>query len=1121
MTRTASRLGLAGLSLGFIVGLAAATDAEAAPARDLAHQILDAAGVPGGLVVHVHCAGGDLTAALGAGKPYLVQGLSTNAEQVAAARVRLRDRDAYGRVSIARFDGRRLPYVDNLANLVVAEDLGQVPAEEAMRVLCPGGVLCTRQGEKWVRKVKPRPETLDEWTHYLHDPSNNAVAHDEVIGPPRRLQWAGSPRWARHHDRMASLSAAVSAGGRLFYILDEGPCDSILLPPEWRLIARDAFNGTVLWKREIGTWHTHLWPFKSGPAQLPRRLVAVGDVVYATLGLDTPVTAIDGATGKTLRTLDATRGAEEFLVTGGLVIAMCNPEPQRTGYSPETNSIGPARDRVAFEYAWKGKPRRLVAVDADSGRVRWEKKTPVTPLSLAADDDKILFHDGKQVVCLAREDGAEMWTGEPASKLSCPPGCFAPSTHKYLEEKGASPSALARSYGATLVVHDGVVLFTGGDGTMSGLSMADGKPLWQAKLPVSGHYSPEDILVVDGLAWCGDTAWGGKRGTGQYNGYDLQTGEIRRSLKCDTDVFFMHQRCYRSKATDRFLIPGRTGTEFIDPQSGHWLVHHWVRGGCLYGVLPANGLLYATPHSCACYMEAKLCGFNALASGPVHKVPDADLAAEARLGKGPAYDQPIRNPTRASQRSAASQSSKSKIRNGSDWPTYRHDIARSGRTDATVPADLATRWQADVGGNLSALTLADGKVFVVTVDTHTVHALDAESGKPAWRFTAGGRVDSPPTIHEGRVLFGSNDGYVYCLRSVDGRLIWRFRAAPTDRRLVAWEQVESAWPVPGNVLVHNGAACCVAGRNMFLDGGLRVIRLDPATGRLLSETVLNDRDPESGKSLQAFIERHNMPVGLPDVLSCDGENLYMRSQQLDLKGRRRHVAPTAIQPTETDGGHHLFSPIGFLDGSWWHRSYWVYGKGFEEGAGGWPKAGRIMPAGYLLAFDDDLVYGFGRKQDYYKWTTPVEYQLFAMAKEPIRLEPPKRRNPDKQAAKRRRRRGPRYKLDYKWTADAPMHVWAMAMAGRTLFFAGPPVVVDEEQAFKGPFQETMYRRLQRQSQALDGAEGGLLWAVSADDGTKRGEVKLDAVPAWDGMAVAYGRLFLSTADGKVLCLGGR
>ena len=73
------------------------------------------------------------------------------------------------------------------------------------------------------------------------------------------------------------MSAAVTSGGRIFLIVDESPLASIRFLSDWKLVARDAFNGTVLWKKAIPEWSTHLWPLKSGPTQLARRLVAIGE----------------------------------------------------------------------------------------------------------------------------------------------------------------------------------------------------------------------------------------------------------------------------------------------------------------------------------------------------------------------------------------------------------------------------------------------------------------------------------------------------------------------------------------------------------------------------------------------------------------------------------------------------------------------------------------------------------------------------------------------------------------------------------------------------------------------------------------------------------------------------
>ena len=151
----------------------------------------------------------------------------------------------------------------------------------------------------------------------------------------------------------------VVAGGRMFYIFDEGPTASIMLPSNWMLTARDAFNGTVLWKQPIAKWHPHLYPFKSGPNYLARRLVAVGDRVYATLGLEEPLVALDAATGKTLRTYESTKAAEEVLLSDGVLFVVANSDPfDWRKFKPKSNILGPEKTRVETEFPWEAKPRR-------------------------------------------------------------------------------------------------------------------------------------------------------------------------------------------------------------------------------------------------------------------------------------------------------------------------------------------------------------------------------------------------------------------------------------------------------------------------------------------------------------------------------------------------------------------------------------------------------------------------------------------------------------------------------------------------------------------------------------------------------------------------------------------
>ncbi len=194
--------------------VAAAFSPLCAGVREDADAILETAGFTGGFIVHVGPIDGRLTAALKKNSATQVQGIVKSASEVEQARKAIRASAAYGEVAVDQFDGFELPYVDNLVNLLVIEQLSDLPKSEVLRVLVPNGVALIKDDQgKWVKTVKPRPKNIDDWSHYLHDASGNAVAHDDVVAPPRHLQWVGSPRWSRHHDRMASMSACVSSGG--------------------------------------------------------------------------------------------------------------------------------------------------------------------------------------------------------------------------------------------------------------------------------------------------------------------------------------------------------------------------------------------------------------------------------------------------------------------------------------------------------------------------------------------------------------------------------------------------------------------------------------------------------------------------------------------------------------------------------------------------------------------------------------------------------------------------------------------------------------------------------------------------------------------------------------------
>ncbi len=929
----------------------AAVESDAGAAAQ-AREILGQAGVKGGFVVHVGARDGKLTAALRVNDSYLVHGLEADSARVRAAREAILRAGGYGPVCIDTWNGKDLPYVEGTVNLLVVEEPAKVSAEEIERVLAPLGVALVGRPGQWQATRKPWPKAIDEWTHYYYDAKGNAASQDESVGPPERLQWLGSPRWSRHHDRMSSLSAMVSSRGRLFYIMDEGSRTSILLPSKFQLIARDAFNGCILWKKPIAKWSTNLWPLKTGPTSLTRRLVADGERIFVTLGISEPISVLDGASGAVLKSFAATKGAEEMLYANGILYALVNPNADWVlqDFAPKFQSD---QGRVAQEYEWDKKPRILVALNPDTGKILWQIEGLIAPLTPATDGKRLAYYDGDKIHCLDALTGKPDWVsaGEPRRKL-----------YEF-------------NFGPRLLFHDSLVLYAGGDGTMRGFDAASGKPLWEAPHEKSGYRSPEDLIVSAGLVWNAGTTSGSQ--SGEFIGRDPLSGQVKQRFAPDVppDTYWFHHRCYIAKATEKFLIPSRTGIEYVDTQNEHWNLNHWVRGACLYGVLPCNGLTYAGPHDCACYPEAKLFGMNALAAKPKHPLP-APIPASERLEKGAAYDavQPASvEPT--------------------DWPTYRHDAQRSSFTNQPLVPDLSHAWDAKLGGRLSALTVAGGKVFVSQVEAHTVYAFDAASGKPAWHFTAGSRVDSPPTWFEGCAIFGCMDGNVYCLRASDGELVWRFRAAPTDMRHMAFEQLESVWPVHGSVLVENGIVSFVCGRSCFLDGGMTFFRLDAKTGKQLVAVAYDGKDPASGKSLAALHKELQMPTALNDILSSDGKGtIYLRSQKIDEQGKRFEIAPVSgnavVQGAAQKGTHpHIFAAFGYLDAEWFHRALWIYGEHSAGGYSGYFQPGKYAPTGRIMVFDDENVYSYGREDKYFKWTTSMEHTLHASSKTPPDVEP--------------------------------------------------------------------------------------------------------------------------------------
>jgi len=1052
-------------------------------------HMVRSSGASGGFCAVVGSTDADLALGLAKQGAFQVHCLCTEADSCDDMRRAIRSRGMYGTVSVGTLDGDRLPYTDNLINIVVVDSYPNLrkkglSLEEVVRVLVPLGtafigtsddagsnewlqelttqlrslgidkVSIDQVGGRWVRVEKPWPSDIDEWTHYLHGADGNPVARDRVVGPPERYQWICEPMWLRSHETDSSLSTVVTSRGRLFYIMDEAPISLAgdhSLPDKWFLVARDAFNGVLLWKVPIRRWGWREWKhswFTCRPGDFPldirKRIVAVGDKVYVTLGYSAPVCELDAKSGAILKTYAGTEHAGEILYVDGKLILPLLREDRIRMVAVDAASGEKVWDS---ENTYRGSTVDYVRWRSAYGSVKPPKTNPAA--NAATDGNVVALIDGPEIVCLDFRTGAETWRA------------VFPTEQADLTAGNIQSNGIL--WNGTMIVSDGMVVHASPN-KLAAFAADSGEMLWSQPKKYIGHlwYEWKDVFVIDGLVW----TWSAELEEGFFNigrarkqrelwprtvnGYDIRTGELKKEVPLGP-IFktHHHHRCYRNKATPRYILASRRGTEFVDLVEGKHTVHNWVRGTCHVGMMPANGLQYVPPHPCQCYIEEKLSGFLALA--PRDESSEVGGQRSERLVKGPAFA------AISGQQSAVSDE---------DWPAFRHDSMRTGSVNTEVPDDMVQLWRTTIGTRVSSPIIVAGRVFASLVNEHHVVCLDQEDGNKLWEFAAGGRIDSPPTYFEGTVIFGSADGWVYCLRATDGQLVWCFHAAPEDRLIGAFGQLESAWPVHGGVLVQNGTAYFAAGRSSQLDGGIYLYGVDAATGELHHQAKLEGPDyiiDSSGQKLvreadaeDSYDENFKLPMGsLPDILAGDGSNIYMRSVAFDAELNRARGEPA------------LETGSGFLEDSYFKRMPWKFGGEYAR----------------LIAHDTRSVY-YVRMFDSLRGLDPTVfftpsnkgYLLFAKNVKGNRST---------------------------WSERIPVRIRAMVLATGRLFVAGPPDVVDRQDPLG----------------AFEGRKGGVLSVIDSASGEKLAEHRLPSPPVFNGAAAATGRVYIVDEKGSITCFG--
>ena len=864
--------------------------AASASAMESAKALLDQAGVSKGLCLHLGSGqpGNEgLTADLAASSAMLVHGLALDDDACDRVRTSIRRRGKQGQAQVEKLTGKSLPYVADLADLIVVEDAAAlraaaIDAAELDRVLTPGGVLLEKSGGQWKKTVKPLRQARP-WTHPMGGPDGNRVAVDPVIFPVGVRWQDGLPLNIVH---WASSRSYVAAGGRVFSI-SMTESENLLTDPRNRqakqqwLTARSAASGLPLWKLPLGNEdpNADLNTLNTLP------LATDGEVVL--VAKERGLVAVKAADGEIACTFAVTFPTNRLVLLRGVAVAAgWETVGRKAMWDPASKPENALWD-VRFGGAGQG---AVEAFETATAKSLW--KDPVVAQQILATGDTVVYltqgvYPVREQAIVARriETGQLVWR----------------TTHDDLDGKA---NLFLMCLGKDFVVlgrHK-----TGSVGAGVGckqilvLSLGDGKKRWET--PSDG--GPMALVV-------GDEIWFGSKRFEPGSGKVLGDSPIRITSGMCVPPMLLGD----VGGTPR-------GGDWTDVKTGQRLRSGGVRGSCVQGAAATDGKMYIAQNWCRC-APGQVPGFVALghANAPADEAFRAPRQVESIAAAAPAP------------------SANSAGRAAAEWPTSRGNADRSGACASAAPTALSTRWRASaipekatplaavwhdaLAPRLSAPVVAHNKVYVAACCEGELVSMDLQTGRETWRAATGARIDGPPTVQGGLCLTGSHDGYLYAFDCDTGKLAWRTRVAPEERRVVAFGQVESAWPVVGSPLVVGNVGYAIAGRSTEMDGGCAVLAFDPATGATRWATRVSAT-----------------PGRRCDVLAWRGDAIAMQRWLLDPAGGTMQLASRKENPDE--------NLDGLIDGAW----AWL---GTRRG-GKFP-AGRLSAE--VVVWNDARYFGFG------------------------------------------------------------------------------------------------------------------------------------------------------------------
>lgn len=763
----------------------------AGPVGEDAAVLLESTGVKGGLCLMLGAKDLNLSKALAAKSAVFVQVLQQDAKLAVQWGAMVAGNDFADREKIGVRDAAFDPedYGTNLLNLIVVEDaaaLGKAKLADLCRILVPQGFVALRMA----------PASFAGEAKELNMVECAAGGFAAVWQKPvKPVEWrpCDSLKWrAGMRAHMACGIAGPTFGAGRFYYREWLEADGGWPNGTTQLVARDAYNGRVLWIKQEdapwSTWRTSAWTGWNWTlaADESGRLFAVTK--------DHKLVCYDGATGE-----------QRFELLG-------------QGVNP-----GYVRTHLDKYVIYNG-----IVFSAEDGKQLWRHGGKAT----AIHEEELIESDGVSIRARKLTDGSEVykadlaWRGDRVKK-----------------------DLSLKHLGSHLLVLEGGRWQR--PWVVTALSPSTGEKLWSTELgglfalPPQG---PKGSALFGGivnyvrmgdklLAYC-ITPYFYERGPEQkesrFTSIDLATGKI------DKEDYGGKGRLFGSAcATEQALALG----DYLLYHHNVWLNYKTMERVFPYLVHPscslqppvAYGMVYNSPGRKGGSVQG-IC-----AIGPADIAFDQAPGGKGlrRYGDAPASGAPAAPGDWPTFRANNARGNATDGDLGDKLEKlWEAEVGLGGHTYGQMNAERT---------GLTQAVVANGVAYVSDIGAQRVVALGTKDGKQKWVAHIGSRVDFPPTIHNGLCLVASKDGFVTCLDAKTGAFVYKLLVAPRERLIGGQEKLESLWPTAADVMVgKDGVARSSAGFSSTIHGGNREVAFKPDTGEVVESKTNYEPFNESG-----------------------------------------------------------------------------------------------------------------------------------------------------------------------------------------------------------------------------------------------------------------------------------